>query len=406
MDSEVVQLYLDDIIPNRFQPREVFDDQALKELAVSIREHGVIQPIIVRKIGDKYEIIAGERRYKASSMAGLTKIPAIIRNLDDKESSKVALIENLQRRDLSPIEEARTYQKILDLDNMTQEELAKTMGKSQSAVSNKLRLLTLPMEVQEALLNNEISERHARGLLNLNNKEEQVSLLKNIISNKMTVRELEIEIKKLNGDDVTVMETVNNQNISNYTNNIDNNNPTVVDINKVKENSIDIDSVNARKKMNIEELLKPSIQKDMSTSEIQQPEVLFTVNKTDAVNESLANINSNATSIASPLNSNSVSELEGYGKPSVFVPSDTTESLYGDNKPINVIDLDSVIPTNKKDINKDENINIPTKGMGVRHATEIIKESIEKVKNEGYKVEFQEFDLLNSYQIVINIEKK
>ena len=127
-NNEVVYLYLDDIIPNRFQPREVFDDQALKELAISIKEHGVIQPIIVRKVENKYEIIAGERRYKASTMAGLTKIPAIIKNLDDKESSKVALIENLQRRDLTPIEEARTYQKILELeDGMTQEQLAHTL---------------------------------------------------------------------------------------------------------------------------------------------------------------------------------------------------------------------------------------------------------------------------------------
>ena len=109
--DEIVYLYLDDIIPNRFQPREVFDERALKELAVSIKEHGVIQPIIVRNVNGKYEIIAGERRYKASAMAGLTKIPAIIRNLDDKESSKVALLENLQRRNLNPIEEARTYQK-------------------------------------------------------------------------------------------------------------------------------------------------------------------------------------------------------------------------------------------------------------------------------------------------------
>ena len=200
MENEVVQLYLDDIIPNRFQPREVFDDQALKELAVSIREHGVIQPILVRKFGEKYEIIAGERRYKASTMAGLTKIPAIVKNLDDKESSKVALIENLQRRDLTPIEEARTYQKILDLDEMTQEQLAKTMGKSQSAVSNKLRLLSLPDEIQEALLKEEISERHARSLLNVEDRNNQVDLLKEIIANKMTVRELDSRIKKLNGD--------------------------------------------------------------------------------------------------------------------------------------------------------------------------------------------------------------
>ena len=161
-ENEIVYLYLDDIIPNRFQPRQVFDEKALKELAVSIKEHGVIQPIIVRNIGNKYEIIAGERRYKASALAGLTKIPAIVRNLDDKESSKVALLENLQRKNLNPIEEARTYQKILELDQMTQEELAKTMGKSQSAVANKIRLLSLTDEVQDALLKEQISERHAR----------------------------------------------------------------------------------------------------------------------------------------------------------------------------------------------------------------------------------------------------
>ena len=180
--DEVVYLYLDDIIPNRFQPREVFDERALKELAVSIKEHGVIQPIIVRNVNGKYEIIAGERRYKASALAGLTKIPAIIRNLDDKESSKVALLENLQRRNLNPIEEARTYQKILELDQMTQEELAKTMGKSQSAVANKIRLLGLSDEVQDALLKEQISERHARTLLNIPDKKKQKEMLKKVIS--------------------------------------------------------------------------------------------------------------------------------------------------------------------------------------------------------------------------------
>ncbi|MBQ9019533.1 MAG: ParB/RepB/Spo0J family partition protein [Bacilli bacterium] len=195
--DEVVQLYLDDIIPNRFQPREVFDEKALKELAVSIKEHGVIQPIIVRSVNGKYEIIAGERRYKASALAGLTKIPAIIRDLDDKESSKVALLENLQRKNLNPIEEARTYQKILELDEMTQEELAKTMGKSQSAVANKIRLLSLSDAVQEALLKEEISERHARTLLNIPDAKKQKEMLKKVIDEKMNVRVLEEEIKKM-----------------------------------------------------------------------------------------------------------------------------------------------------------------------------------------------------------------
>ena len=171
--DEVVQLYLDDIIPNRFQPREVFDETALKELAVSIKEHGVIQPIIVRNVNGKYEIIAGE----------------------------VTLLENLQRRNLNPIEEARTYQKILELDQMTQDELAKTMGKSQSSVSNKLRLLSLPEEIQDAILKERISERHARALLNVEDPNVQKELVDKIISTKMSVRALEEEIQKMRGKD-------------------------------------------------------------------------------------------------------------------------------------------------------------------------------------------------------------
>ena len=215
INDQVVQLYLDDIIPNRFQPREVFDEKALKELAVSIKEHGVIQPIIVRNVKGKYEIIAGERRYKASALAGLTKIPAIVRELDDKESSKVALLENLQRKNLTPIEEARTYQKILEIDEMTQEDLAKTMGKSQSAVANKLRLLSLPDEVQDSLLKEQISERHARALLNIPNCKKQKEMLKKIISNKMSVRALEEEIKQLYPKEENDMESgmINNQNL-------------------------------------------------------------------------------------------------------------------------------------------------------------------------------------------------
>ena len=215
MNEQVINLSIDDIIPNRFQPREVFKDQALDELALSIKEHGVIQPIIVRPIvNNKYEIIAGERRYKASTIAGKTTIPAIVRNLDDKETSKQALLENIQRQDLTPIEEARTYQTILSLDNITQEELAKTMGKSQSAISNKLRLLTLPEEVQEALLNSEISERHARSLLTVQDVEKQKSLLNEIITKKIPVRILDEMIKKENEGN-NMNNEINNSNFVN-----------------------------------------------------------------------------------------------------------------------------------------------------------------------------------------------
>jgi ParB family transcriptional regulator, chromosome partitioning protein len=141
MNKEVVMVKLSDIIPNRFQPRLTFDEEALNELASSIKEHGIIQPLILRDLGSKYEIIAGERRYKASTIAGLTEVPAIVGTMDDQTSAELALIENIQRKDLSAIEEAKSYKKILDMGNFTQEELAKRMGKSQSTIANKMRLL-------------------------------------------------------------------------------------------------------------------------------------------------------------------------------------------------------------------------------------------------------------------------
>lgn len=196
MGKEVLILNLDDVLPNRFQPRIKFNEQSILELAESIREHGVIQPIVVRKIGDKYEIIAGERRYKASVLAGKTTIPAIVTNLDDKNSAEIALIENVQRQDLTPIEEAISYKKILDMGYLNQASLAEKLGKTQSTIANKLRLLNLDDEVQEALLEEKISERHARSLLKLN-KEDQIKMLNRILTERMTVRKTDEEIMKL-----------------------------------------------------------------------------------------------------------------------------------------------------------------------------------------------------------------
>ena len=148
--KQVIELNIDDVLPNRFQPRIKFNEDAINELSKSIKEHGVIQPIVVRPIGDKFEIIAGERRYKASRMAGKTTIPAIITDLNDKDSAEVALIENVQRENLTPIEEAISYKKILDMGYITQDALATKLGKTQSTVANKLRLLNLEDDVQEA----------------------------------------------------------------------------------------------------------------------------------------------------------------------------------------------------------------------------------------------------------------
>ncbi len=197
MEKEIVEVSLDDIIPNRFQPRLTFDEDELNGLAKSIRQLGIIQPLVLRKVGNKYEIIAGERRYKASFIAGLSKVPAVIIDLNDNESAEVAIVENIQRKNLSALEEAKSYKKLLDRGYLTQEELAARMGKTQGAISNKLRLLNLSNEVQEALLNNEISERHARSLLKVENEEEQVELLRTIIRERLNVRDTDRLIDSL-----------------------------------------------------------------------------------------------------------------------------------------------------------------------------------------------------------------
>lgn len=184
--NKVYELDVDDILPNRFQPRINFGEKQINELAESIREHGVINPIVVRKISDKFEIISGERRYKACIIANKNTIPAIIVDLNDREAAEVAIIENVQRQDLTPIEEAVSYRKILDM-GMTQESLAKKLGKNQSTVANKLRLLHLTEDVQEALLYHKISERHARSLLKLNSEGQKI-ILKRILNERLTVR--------------------------------------------------------------------------------------------------------------------------------------------------------------------------------------------------------------------------
>lgn len=197
MENAILNVSIDLIIPNRFQPRLVFDEKALNELADSIKEHGIIEPIIVRQLNDKYEIIAGERRYKAACIAGLTKVPVIVRNLSDYKSAQVAVIENVQRRNLNPMEEAKSYKRILDQGLKTQEELAKEIGVSQSTIANKLRLLSLAEPVKQALSENKISERHARALLKLSSLDKQEEMLNKVINERLTVKDLDDEISKL-----------------------------------------------------------------------------------------------------------------------------------------------------------------------------------------------------------------
>ncbi|WP_418301812.1 nucleoid occlusion protein [Lysinibacillus fusiformis] len=196
--EEVIKLPIDQIVPNRFQPRTIFDDEKIEELSRTIHTHGVIQPIVVRKTSEnQYEIIAGERRYRAMKKLQWTEVPAIVRNLTDKETASIALIENLQREELTAIEEAVAYQKLLELHELTQEALAQRLGKGQSTVANKLRLLRLPDEVQQAILQRKISERHARALIAIKDQPLQLEILQQTVDNDWNVRQLEEQIQAI-----------------------------------------------------------------------------------------------------------------------------------------------------------------------------------------------------------------
>lgn len=190
--SELRTLKVSDVIPNPHQPRRTFDQTALEDLAGSIREHGVMQPIVVTKLGDKFELVAGERRWRASQMAGKTDIPALVRSYDDQKKLELALIENLQREDLNPLEIATAYLKLQQQFNLKLEDIAKRAGrKGISTVSNTLRLLSLPKEAKQALVDGEISEGHARQILAIKEAEVQKELLGLIIKNEWSVRKAE-----------------------------------------------------------------------------------------------------------------------------------------------------------------------------------------------------------------------
>lgn len=193
------KIKLIDIVVNKEQPRKVFDDEKLNELAESISQHGVIQPILVRPLSDgTYQIVAGERRWRASRIAGLTEIPAVVREMSQEEAMAVALIENLQREDLNPIEESEGIKLLIDKFELTQEEVSKRLGKSRSSVTNSLRILKLPDEVKKYVENSIISTGHAKAILSLESEEKIIEIAKLIIEKNLSVRETESLVKKLN----------------------------------------------------------------------------------------------------------------------------------------------------------------------------------------------------------------
>ena len=194
--DKIAELSVEEIRPNRYQPRSEFDEDKINELAESLREKGLIQPVVVRSVEGGYELIAGERRLRAVKKIGMERIPAIVRTIDEKEMLELSLIENLHRDDLNPLEEAIAYGQLMGKYGLTQEKLAEELGKNRASVANTLRLLKLPEEVREAVLCDRISRGHAIALLGLGNPDEQIKMCEKIIRQKLTVREAEVLVKR------------------------------------------------------------------------------------------------------------------------------------------------------------------------------------------------------------------
>ena len=189
--NSIVEIKITDIEANDRQPRKAFNDETLVDLSESIKEHGVVQPIIVRKLGSSYQIIAGERRWRAARLAGKKTIPAIVKECSNLEVMELALIENLQREDLNSIEEAMAYKSLIEEYNMTQDEISKKIGKSRPAIANSLRLLQLPQEIKNMIAEGKISQGHARALLSISGEKKQIDMAEKIIAQQLNVRQIE-----------------------------------------------------------------------------------------------------------------------------------------------------------------------------------------------------------------------
>lgn len=404
MEKDIQLIPIEDIIPNRFQPRLAFDEAGLTELSESIKQHGIIQPLVLRRLGDKFEIIAGERRYKAATMAGLQKVPAIISNIDDNKSAEVALVENIQRRNLTAIEEAKSYKSLLDRGYLTQEQLAEKMGVSQSTIANKLRLLNLDEDVQNALLNEKISERHARALLSLP-KEEQKKWLKKIIDKRMTVRQLDIELKKLKEESAD--EAIP---LVNLTPNLE----------SIVNNATDIHPV--REPHDVESMLKPMEEK---TNEIQEtpvsnPNKFFNFLEDEAANMNMMDglISSSNNEVINPLNEDMEVLDDGLEDTPMETPSNEEFPFFFGNKPEteeNKIEevtepieeemiVDPVASIIKLDPTYEQKVE-EAKGTDLKTAINNVRNLINQMNEQGFTVEIEELDLDETYQMNIKIKK-
>jgi len=389
LDSEILQVPIEDIIPNRFQPRISFDEKALQELSNSIKQHGIIQPLVLRKLGDKYEIIAGERRYKAATMAGLTSVPAVVANIDDNTSAEVALVENVQRKDLTSIEEAKSYKNILDKGYMTQEQLAKKMGLSQSAVANKLRLLNLAEEVQEALLNEKISERHARALLIVESQDEQRKWLKRILEERLTVRQLDMEIKKeIKSSNVEVEAP-----IINIEPNIEEMKATATDISPIEEIQLEEP---AEVLETVKEVEKAMPNKFFNFLEDEPVKMGVEEEKTKPVIDITTPIV--PTIPEEPI----IEEIETLDDDFNIGPQPKVEMIPVVNDE-EYIDPMSVVETLDPEFEEKQK---EAEGLDLKTAINTVRGCVEALNEKGFVIEIEEIDLDNNYQINLKINKE
>ena len=391
---------IDYIIPNRFQPRLTFDEKSLNELASSIKEHGIIQPLVLRRLGDKYEIIAGERRYKAAQLAGLTEVPAIISNIDDNKSAEIALVENVQRRNLNSLEEAKSYKKILDKEGLTQDELAKKIGVSQSTIANKLRLLNLTSEAQDALMNDKISERHARSLLSVTDPEKQKALLNKVISERLTVRQLDDEIKKESNpasesalnhvpsyDELGDVGTpVEESPVTNESENIFNSSNNRFNFEHAKEdkpetlNLMAEEPVNESKEEKVQEEVQPSPGFNLFNFSNNTPEY-------PSLEDEVTNMN-----------------MEPMDRLEEFNPFNSSSTI---SKDVPLESLDVPLEEVKKEEEKPVE---PLKKKILENNLDSVKEAyndfVNELKEAGYNVSSEDFDFEDLYQMIIKIEKQ
>ena len=396
MDETKEKIYyipVEDIIPNRFQPRLAFDEKELNELANSIIKYGVIQPIVLRSIGEKYEIIAGERRYKASCIAGLKKIPAIINNTDDNTSAEIALLENLQRKNLSLTIESLNS---LKDKGFTQDDIATKLGISQSAVANKMRLLNLPKEVQDALLYNRISERHARSLLSLNNEDLQKSLLHRITSEKLTVKQTEEAVSELLNRDKIQEEL-----------------PTDIQkflkpepIRETKEQIIGNNAVEEYLDIKVPEVVDIEPEKSVLTEYTDDTKIINPFQSTPSISVTNMNIdNENVQNSITPF-SESVPSIGNLSENSNIVSENNIEASQPNEKIFNPYKFSEEIVDEVKEEEHDKDSLLNEFGeVNLPKVINKVRDFVNSLSDVSNLIETSEVDLTDKYQIVIEIDK-